>query len=278
MQRGVAVLVTSSETGYASRGGRRRQQSLALMTPDKELKSGDVADRILESAELLLAQKGFGVSLREITAAAGVNLAAVNYYFGSKTKLLEGLFERLSERVNAQRVAELSRVLEDAGQLGQTPDLSEVIRVFVRPYLRPPAQGQLLARLILQHRVEPSDLTRAVIRRHFDPMAGLFIDALQRACPDLDQDTLQWRYVFMIGSIVLTATDAGPENRLSRISAGALSSDQRDSFETEIVSFLCGGVRGARETFSPNPMPFTAGAESRRLKASSPKRLRSGPD
>ncbi len=42
-------------------------------------------DKILNAAEKLFAEQGFnGTSLREITSAAEVNLAAVNYHFGSK--------------------------------------------------------------------------------------------------------------------------------------------------------------------------------------------------
>ncbi len=45
-------------------------------------------------AERLFAQNGFnGTSTREIAAAAGVNISMLSYYFGSKEKLLEKIFE-----------------------------------------------------------------------------------------------------------------------------------------------------------------------------------------
>ena len=50
----------------------------------------DTRTRILDAAERLVAERGFhGVSLREITAAAGANSAAVHYYFRHKEDLLE---------------------------------------------------------------------------------------------------------------------------------------------------------------------------------------------
>src|SRR5690606_41988824 len=52
-------------------------------------------ERILDTAEVLFAQKGFAeTSLRAITSKAGVNLAAVNYHFGSKEALIQAVFER----------------------------------------------------------------------------------------------------------------------------------------------------------------------------------------
>lgn len=49
--------------------------------------------QIIEEAEKLFAQKGFkGTSVREIAQNAGINLAMISYYFGSKDKLLEAIF------------------------------------------------------------------------------------------------------------------------------------------------------------------------------------------
>ena len=47
-------------------------------------------DKLMDAAERLFARRGFhGASLRDITAAAGVDLAFVNYHFGSKKGLLD---------------------------------------------------------------------------------------------------------------------------------------------------------------------------------------------
>lgn len=55
---------------------------------------GDKKEQILTVAEELFAEKGFdGTSVRDIAQRAGVNLAMISYYFGSKEKLLESLIE-----------------------------------------------------------------------------------------------------------------------------------------------------------------------------------------
>jgi len=66
--------------------------------------------RILDSAEELFMLHGFeGTSMRLLTSSAGVNLAAVNYHFGSKDALIEALFRRRLDPMNAARIAELER-------------------------------------------------------------------------------------------------------------------------------------------------------------------------
>jgi AcrR family transcriptional regulator len=54
--------------------------------------------QIMEAAEKLFADKGFeGTSVRDIADTAGVNLAMISYYFGSKEKLMESMFAYRSE-------------------------------------------------------------------------------------------------------------------------------------------------------------------------------------
>ncbi|NKL23922.1 TetR/AcrR family transcriptional regulator [Rhizobium leguminosarum] len=201
----------------------------------------EVSDRILETAESLFARKGFGVSLREITAAADVNVAAVNYYFGSKTKLTEAVFDRLSSRVNSERLAALEALIAAAKNGGTKLDVRDIIKIFVKPYLFPAEKGQLLARLILQHRIERSALTSTIIQRHFDPMASKFIEALSFATQAPKPESFYWRYVFMVGAIVLTVTDVGPGSRLERLSDGNIQAGV-EAMEKEVVDFLVGGM------------------------------------
>ena len=56
--------------------------------------------QLLDTAELLFSRKGFeGTSVRDIAEEAGINTAMISYYFGSKEKLMEAIFERRSMNI-----------------------------------------------------------------------------------------------------------------------------------------------------------------------------------
>ena len=91
--------------------------------------------RILDAAEELFMQHGFeGTSMRLLTAKAGANLAAVNYHFGSKDALIEALFRRRLDPMNAARLAALEKLESEAG--GRPLAAEAIIRAFVGESLR----------------------------------------------------------------------------------------------------------------------------------------------
>ncbi|MDP4128661.1 MAG: TetR/AcrR family transcriptional regulator [Bacteroidota bacterium] len=56
--------------------------------------------QLLDTAERLFSEKGFdGTSVRDIAEEAGINTAMISYYFGSKEKLMEAIFEERSLNV-----------------------------------------------------------------------------------------------------------------------------------------------------------------------------------
>src|SRR5512144_758055 len=102
--------------------------SLRAVKPQHETRT-----RILDAAEELFMQHGFeGTSMRLLTARAAVNLAAVNYHFGSKHALIEAVFRRRLDPMNAARLA----ALESLEAEGRPSDPERIIRAFVGESLR----------------------------------------------------------------------------------------------------------------------------------------------
>src|SRR3546814_16203124 len=91
-------------------------------------------DRILGAAEELFAQHGFSrTSLRQVTSRADVNIAAVNYHFGSKENLFTEVFRRRMDEMRAQRLAQLRQAPEQA-----PGDLEPIRASLAAPHLHPP--------------------------------------------------------------------------------------------------------------------------------------------
>src|SRR5437762_5155319 len=97
--------------------------------------SQDTKSRILDVAEHLFMEHGFeATSLRSLTSSAGVNLAAVNYHFGSKEELFQAVLTRRLDPMNQERI-ELLKKLENGS--GDRPIACErILAAMLVPALR----------------------------------------------------------------------------------------------------------------------------------------------
>lgn len=205
--------------------------------------SVDTKWKVIAAATELFATKGMeNVSLRELTAAAGVNLAAVNYHFGSKDALCEAVLDSLAASINERRLAHLSKVVDDAESAGVAPQLEAILDTFMQPYLSADHEGALLAQLVLKHRINPSDMTTRIVRRHFDPLAREYIAAFAKACPQVDPSAFYWRYMFMAGVVIMTSTDRSRTNRISTISMGKFDGSDPSTLHRSLMAFLVAAI------------------------------------
>ncbi len=168
----------------------------------------DTKTRILDAAEELFAEHGpSNTSLRAITAAAGVNLAAVNYHFGSKEKLIEEVLSRRLLPVNnarLRRLDELQRREEDVA-------LEDLLDVFVRPALElgnDPEAGVFCTRLVGRLQGDPSVQVRDLFKDQFKEVAERFLPAFAKACPHLGPGEVMWRVFFVIGAMAHILMDS----------------------------------------------------------------------
>ena len=167
----------------------------------------DTRERILDVAERLFGERGFPATpLRDITAEAGVNIASVNYHFGSKEGLLAEVLERRLKPINARRLELLDAVEERGGD--EPPELEAVIRAFLSPPFHSlrvwGADGQGFLRLVGRIHSETNEDFRATFVKQFDEVFKRFTAALRRALPNLDDADLSWRMLFIVGSMAFT--------------------------------------------------------------------------
>lgn len=208
-------------------------------------RSAETRRRILQIAQELFSTQGLErTTMRDITAAAGVNIAAMNYHFRSKEGLIEELLANISLRINQRRREALKRYLEGVERTGETPKLDVLVDIFIEPYVDPESGhvAPLLAQLILQHRLRPTPVTRKIIAEHFDPMAQEYVAALVQTNPAVPQVEWYWRYLFMVSTVIMMLTDNAEHNRLVRLSEGAASVANRDSLRRYLRRFLIGGL------------------------------------
>ena len=202
--------------------------------------------KILDSALALYAERGLdGVPVRTLTSHAGVNAAAIHYHFGSTEALAEVVFDELSARVNKGRTLALKEITAAAGTSGTRPEVAAIVKAFVAPYVGDGAatEGQLLAQLILKHRLSPSPMTERVIKKHFDPMAKKFVAALHDAAPEIPLSLMYLRYMLMVSTVVLFLTDRGRPSRLHRLSGTKAGTTDTQATANALVDFVVGGIR-----------------------------------
>ncbi len=163
--------------------------------------------RILDTAERLFAEQGFGAtSLRTITNEAGVNLASVNYHFGSKEALQIAVLKRCIGPVNKQRLAELDVVEADAG------DGPVAVEKILKALLGPPflmeeyqgKRGEHLLQIGGRLHVEQNEQRQGLLEQMFSEVRERFVRAFSQAIPELSPEEIFWRMHFVIGSMVHT--------------------------------------------------------------------------
>ena len=209
------------------------------------MSSDQTRTAILTAAEKLWAERSFGeVTMRDIVAAAGVNLAAVNYHFGSKDELLAELFVSRTTVLNRERFAEL-KAAEEAGS-GQ-PSVEAILLALVGPPLRwclsPDHQMSAAARFMTRASVETVPPIKKIVDREFRHLQR-FAMALRRALPNRNEADIYWGLHFALSMQRQTVTD---RERLLKLSGGACTTDDTESVIKRIVAVaedaLTGGER-----------------------------------
>lgn len=220
-------------------------------------------DRILDAAEALFMEQGFSAtSLRNITARAGVNLASVNYHFGSKEELIKAVFSRRLTPLNRERIAALDELERAAGAEAVAP--GRILEAFLWASLRlsrdPIRGGAVFLRLLGQAFTEPAEYMRNFLPEQYAEVVRRYKAAFARALPQVPEDELVWRLHFLFGAIAYSM--AGNDALRLICNYSLEGSDDPDAIIRHLVPFALGGLA------APLPRPrMVQAARGRRRQA-----------
>jgi AcrR family transcriptional regulator len=175
--------------------------------------SADTKTRILDAAEQLFMEHGFeATSLRSLTSAASVNLAAVNYHFGSKEELFQAVLTRRLDPMNAERIELLEKLERDAGT--RPMSVEKILSSMLIPALRLARDerrgGKNFLRLLGRAYADPAPFIRHFLSAQYVEMINRYKEAFLKALPHLSRHELTWRLHFVMGALsyTLAGTDA----------------------------------------------------------------------
>ena len=226
--------------------------------------------RILDTAEELFAQAGpAAVTLRSIAVAADVNVAAVNYHFGSKEKLFEEMFLRRIAPLNEER---LTRLAAHVANAGGPPSLEAIVMAFVMPALRLTTGSSASARaIIVQYslgRVLALPEVNQMLIRYYAQLREAFVAALCQALPHLAPREVVWRYYWMGGSLMVAL--AVPPGAIDAPDDGGVeaSRSRQGTMCANLIAFLVQGLRApsgdeaaSRDSGTGSPAPCDPGLD-----------------
>jgi AcrR family transcriptional regulator len=221
---------------------------LADKAPDK----ADLADtksRILDAAEELFMEHGFeATSLRLITTAAGVNLAASNYHFGSKEELFQAVFTRRLDPMNRDRMSLLAAY--ESAASGQPLTCEKIISAMFIPALKLARDhergGKNFLRLLGRAYADPAPFIREFLSSQYAEMIGRFRAAFGRALPHLPREEVSWRLHFVMGALSYTLAGTDVLKMIAQYHPDETDNDEL--LLRRLAPFLAAGLRAPVST------------------------------
>lgn len=230
---------------------------LGPMTATTSVETGTLVprERILDAAEELFALNGyFGVTMRDITRKAHVDLALPNYHFGSKEELLRHVIARRAEQHCHDIVAALDEAYREAA--GRPPTVERILEALVSPVIDKLTHGGTGWRnyitLIAHLRSIPQNQHfLSAAQETYLPVERRYVEALRDALPSHPPELIYWAFYFTDASIIHVLSNT---RTIDLLSEGMCRSDDFDRIRTVIVPFLAAGFYRLASCSPPNPL------------------------
>ncbi|QLE85651.1 MULTISPECIES: TetR/AcrR family transcriptional regulator [Shewanella] len=200
----------------------------------------DTKTRILDAAEKLFAERGFSeTSLRLITSKAEVNLASVNYHFGSKKELIRAVLARYLDRFMPAAAAEIIKLQQD-----NTASLDDIFSCLVQPLLDLndfKTEGtRTFLQLLGRGYIESQGHLRWFITTHYGEYLSEFVKAVADSAPHIPPAEMFWRLHFTLGTVVFTMASADALTEIAEADFGE-HNDIEDVIR-KVIPYLSAGV------------------------------------
>ena len=214
----------------------------------------DTVDRILDAAEELFAERGFSeTSLRMITSKAKVNLAAVNYHFGSKNALIHAVFARFLTPYSATLESSFDE-LEAECQGGEPPSLNRILWALTESAVRMPQRNDkgisIFMRLLGLAYTQSQGHLRKFLEEEYSQPFGRFMSLLKEATPELSAVDRYWRIQFMLGATAFTMSSSDALIGILETKIGVETSVQE--IAARLVPFLAAGMKAPEKLQMPS--------------------------
>ena len=221
------------------RQARRREASIQAAEELADMTTDDPKERILEVAERIFAEQGLeAVSLRSVTAEAGVNIAAVNYYFGSKAALLQAMSQRYFLSVNIEQLRHLAELEERA----TTPSVKDILIAYAFPIFdvldAPHGREWVQALMMIRTAMLSGSAPNVMEGEGGTEVTSRYYEALRRALPHLSPDELWWRFERTHG-LLMANQGRRTVNTSPDINKGKIRRDER----AWLITFLAGALQ-----------------------------------
>lgn len=208
----------------------------------KKAPSDSTRERILKAAERIYAASGFhGMSLREVTLLAGVNLAAVNYHFGSKDKLIHAMADRRLTPINTERLERLQKLRHHHGK--DPIPVSDLVAGLVDPMFKALRQSKgnraIMVRLVAQMLIDDPHRFSHIHKVFYQNVIDVYHDELQRTFPGLSTHQVYARFFCAFATVLGLRLMHDSMDWFLRVRS---ESRQFDLLEEEMTAFLIGGL------------------------------------
>jgi len=206
-----------------------------------------VQDRLVEAAEVLFCQRGFDdTGVREIAAAAGCNVASINYYFGGKDRLYIEVWRRQLAIMRETRTAGIRKVMSG----NELPSLEELLKSYARSFFEPLADESGLSvgqghcrfvELMIREMVDPRLPADMFVTEMVSPVMAVLTEAIQTVCPWLKPPTVQRMILSVVGQLVYVVA---ARRMFERCDGANLPRLNPEEMIDHIVRFSAAAIRG----------------------------------